>query len=296
MKLFTTAVETPGVTLQSKVLEFQHYFEGAALQLIEADLMKPDQELGYAFAVSRLTQKFGKRKETALEQLDEILAGKPLPEKDAGALLEFWGKLASVHALAVETDRAGEFETRATKEVILRRKLPHLSVEWAKRVVKKRMNDEAEMKFVDFLDFINERHDFIDQLNRITGAGSAQAQQKNANGGVRVAATTAAPKALTAPAAAAPKSAAKPAPRSTGCIVCGTAHTMARCEKFRGLETGAKRTAIMNAGACFKCLESGHLARHCTAAMTCDVCQQNHHGAAHELQPKERIVEATAQA
>ena len=139
----------------------------------------------------------------------------------------------------------------------------------------------------------------IDQLNRIMGAGNVQAQQKNASGGARVAATTAAPKAPTAPAApaaAASKAAAKPAPRSTGCIVCGTAHTMARCERFRGLETGAKQTAIMNAGACFKCLESGHLARHCTAAMTCDICQQNHHGAAHELQPKERIAEATAQA
>ena len=108
MKLFQTAMDTPGVTLQNKMLEFQHYFEGTALQLIEADLMHADQEMGFAFAVSRLTQKFGKRRETALEQLDEVLAGKQLPEKDAGALLEFWGKLASIHALAVETNRANE--------------------------------------------------------------------------------------------------------------------------------------------------------------------------------------------
>ena len=37
-------METPGITPQQKVLEFQHYFEGAALQLIEADLLKKDLE------------------------------------------------------------------------------------------------------------------------------------------------------------------------------------------------------------------------------------------------------------
>ena len=153
---------------------------------------------------------------------------------------------------------------------------------------------EAELSFSDFLDFINQRHDYLDQLNRITGTGYVQTPQKGANGGARVAATAASTAAPAA--AAAPKAAAKPTSRSIGCIVCGAAHSMATCDKFRALETGAKRTAVMNAGACFKCLESGHLARHCAAAMKCETCQQPHHGAAHNLQPKERVVEAAERA
>ena len=60
-----------------------------------------------------------------------------------------------------------------------------MSVKWAEKVVKSRMNDETELNFSNFLEFINQRHDFLDQLNRITATGNAQAQQKNACGGAK---------------------------------------------------------------------------------------------------------------
>ena len=278
-KLFTTAVESPGVTIQAKLLEFQHYFEGAALQMIEADLANADQEVGFALAMSRLEKKFGKRRETALEQLEELLQGKPLPEKDANALLEFWGKLAGIYATAKDTNRAGEFETKTTMDTIVRRKTPHLSVKWAEKCVKCRMNNDRELNFTEFLEFINERHDFLDHLNRITATTGGHTVQRSGGGGssAKVAATSTAP-------AAATKAAAKAAPKSTGCVVCGAGHSIAVCEQFRELEIGAKKTAVYNAGACFKCLERGHLARDCKFEGRCVTCQRAHHDAAHTLQ------------
>ena len=212
-------------------LEFQHYFEGAALQLVEADLLKKDLDVGYALAVSRLEQKFGLRRVTALEMMDEVLQVKALPEKDANALLEFYGKLAEIYAMAEQTGRAGEFETRTSIEAVLKKKLPHLSVKWTEKAVKCRMNQDRDMTFREFLNFINERHDFLDQLNRTMAGSSFQPSVSKGAGGAKVAATAAAPT----------TGSTKPAVKTAGCAACGDAHSMADCAKFAGLETGAKQ-------------------------------------------------------
>ena len=278
LKQFSAATETPGVTPQQKILEFQHYFEGAALHLIEADLLKKDLDVGYALAVSRLERKFGTRRETALEMMDELLQGKALPEKDANGLLEFYGKLAGVYEIAVQTNRAGEFETRATVETILKKKLPHFSAKWTERAIKCQLTNDRELSFLEFLNFINERHEFLDRFNRtmatpahVSGASKAQ------GGGAKVAATTVAPAATTT----------KPAAKAAGCAACGATHSMADCAKFASMEAGAKRRACMSAGACFRCLETGHLAATCGAEMKCATCQRAHHSAAHELQRRD---------
>ena len=59
---------------------------------------------------------------------------------------------------------------------------------------------------------------------------------------------------------------------------------MHACEKFDGFDLAAKKKAVMSAGACFKCLEGGHIARYCKAEMKCATCQRPHHTKAHELQ------------
>ena len=105
--------------------------------------------------------------------------------------------------------------------------------------------------------------------------------------GAKVAATLATP-------ATTPKAAVKTAPKSTGCVVCGAGHSIAGCEKFRELETGAKKTAVYNAGACFKCLEKGHLARDCKFEGRCATCQRAHHDAAHVLQRDDTTESKTA--
>ena len=210
--------------------------------------------------------------------LDELLQGKPVPEKDANALLEFYGKLSSTFAIAEETERGHEFETRTTMEAILRKKIPHLSAKWTEKAVKSRINDDKELKFGDFLKFINERHDYLDQYNRTMAGSNSQATSRGTSGGAKVAATTAS---STAPAS-------KPSAKSTGCAACGANHSMSDCKKFAEMETGAKRKVCMSVGACFRCLESGHVASSCKAEVKCEKCQKAHHSAAHDLQLKEK--------
>ena len=125
MRLYTSAVETPGVTAQQKITELQHYFEGAALLLVEAETIKADHELAYVEACSKLNEKFGMKRETAVEMMEEALSGKVIHDKDAGALLNLYATLSSIHAMAKETGRETEFENRTAIDAVLKKKVPH---------------------------------------------------------------------------------------------------------------------------------------------------------------------------
>ena len=105
---------------------------------------------------------------------------------------------------------------------------------------------------------------------------SVQSGAKTGNGIAKVAATTAS--------SSTASKAANAAPKTTGCAACGSNHQMHACEKFEGLELAAKRKTIMTSGACFRCLEGGHIARYCKAEVSCATCQRPHHTKAHEMQ------------
>ena len=137
------------------------------------------------------------------------------------------------------------------------------------------MDESREPSFSEFLAFLNKEHRFLDQFNRSMAGVSGNPGAKSGSGNAKVAAATA-----TTPT---PKT-QNTAPKTTGCAACGGNHQMSACDKFDGLEVAARRKMVMSSGSCFKCLEGGHLARHCKSEVKCATCQRNHHTKAHELQ------------
>ncbi|MEE3022954.1 MAG: hypothetical protein VX367_10140, partial [SAR324 cluster bacterium] len=110
MKIFNEAMEIPGVSKKQMLNEIQHWFEGSAFKLVEAETLKKT-ESAVDEVVAKLTKKFGMRQETALEMLDEVLQGKAVDEKDHNGILDLYARLVSVHSLAVETNKADDFKT-----------------------------------------------------------------------------------------------------------------------------------------------------------------------------------------
>ena len=144
-----------------------------------------------------------------------------------------------------------------------------------KKSVNCQIDECREPTFSEFLNFLNKEHRFLDQYNRSMAGITGQPGAKSGNGNAKVAATAA-----TTPA----QKTQNVTPKTTGCAACGGNHQMHACETFDGLELAAKRKTIMAAGACFRCLEGGHMARHCKAEVKCAKCQRLHHTKAHELQ------------
>ena len=92
--------------------ELQHYCEGTALLLLEAETIRADQTSAYAEACSKLNEKFGIKRTTAVEMIEEVLMGKVLQDKDTGSLLNLYASLSSIYKMAKEMGHENEFENR----------------------------------------------------------------------------------------------------------------------------------------------------------------------------------------
>ena len=159
--------------------------------LVEAETIKADQELAYVEACSKLNEKFGMKRETAIEMMEEALSGKVLPEKDAGALLNLYATLSSIHTMAKETGREKEFENRTAIDAVLKKKVPHYAGKWTKKSVNCQIDECREPSFSEFLNFLNKEHRFLDQFNRSMAGTSGPSGAKTGNGSAKVAAATA---------------------------------------------------------------------------------------------------------
>ena len=217
--------------------------------------------------------------ETALEMLEDALAGKVIGEKDHAALLNFYAKLMSVYTLAKETGRALDFEARSVIETILKKKLPHLMDAWYKKVVKYRRGKKKTLRFEDFLSYLDDEHAVMEMLaNARHGAHSAPKPTQVA----KVAATAVV---KTTPSGA----------KKESCAMCGAAHPLAMCATFRDNTVVEKRRVCIQNSICYRCLLPGHGQRGCPSGEKCSSCGGGHHSAVHALfQPKTGAAPAAA--
>ena len=271
-KMFEEVVEIPGVSKKQILNEFQHWFEGSAFKLIEAETLKQDAESAVDEALERLTKKFGMRQDTALEMLDEVLQGKAIDEKDHSGLLDFFAKLTSVHSLARETNKGGDFENKMVVKTIIEKKLPHLKVKWARKAVKYKLANKSEMEFAQFLEYIDEEHTISEMISRYSGGMSHNKPAANA----KISATTANQTAKKEGSSAPTKK-----PATGNCPRCDATHKLDACPIFSELTSPDRRRFMKNQGLCFRCMSSGHMAKTCDSGIKCDKCEIPHHPMLH---------------
>lgn len=60
------------------------------------------------------------------------------------------------------------------------------------------------------------------------------------------------------------------------CLCCGLSHALEKCKQFQRKGHKEKMSLLKERGACFACLSSGHLSRHCQQRLQCTVCGQRH--------------------
>ena len=271
MKQFDEILEIPGATKKQILNEFQHWFEGSAFKLIEAETMK-NAESAVDEAIAKLTKKFGMRQESALEMLDEAIQGKPIDAKDHNGLLDFYAKLVSIHSLACETGRGEEFENKLVVKTIMEKKLPYLKDKWAQKAVKYRKKHGSEMKFAEFLEYIDDEQLVSEMLSRYSGNSNQNKTSANAKVSATSANMATKKEGTTAPSK-------KTAPGQ--CLRCDAMHKLEECTVYREMSSADRRKFNKNQGLCFRCLEAGHLMKTCTSAIVCDKCEIPHHPLTH---------------
>ena len=271
MKQLDEILEIPGVTKKQILNEFQHWFEGPAFKLIEAETMK-NAESAVDEAITKLTKKFGMRQESAMEMLDEVIQGKPIDAKDHNGLLDFYAKLVSIHSLACETGRGEEFENKLVVKTIMEKKLPHLKDKWAQKAVKYRKKHGSDMKFAEFLEYIDDEQLVSEMLSRYNSSSYQNKTSANAKVSATSANMATKKEGTTAPSK-------KTAPGQ--CLRCDAMHKLEECTVYREMSSADRRKFNKNQGLCFRCLEAGHLMKNCTSAIVCDKCDIPHHPLTH---------------
>ena len=205
------------------------------------------------------------RQESALEMLDEVIQGKPIYSKDHNGLLDFYAKLMSDHSLACETRRGDEFENKLVVKMIMERELPHLKDKWAQKAVKHRKKHGSDMKFAEFLEYIDDGQLMLSRYN-----SSANQNKPSTNAKVSATSANMATKKedMTTPTV-------KTAPGH--CPRCDATHKLEECAIYRELSTADRRKFNKNQNLCFRCLEPGYPMKLCKSTISCNKCDIPHH-------------------
>jgi hypothetical protein len=151
---FNKAMNLPGLPASQKVAELPQWFGGLARVQISKFMRREDHEEALKEAVAKLTKEHGNKADSAEEMLEEVLKGKALKPNDAVGMDLAVSKLENVYALAVGTDRDGDFNRKSLFKTVLTTLFPHLKVKWGAWLAKTREQGKTVIKFEDFLSFL----------------------------------------------------------------------------------------------------------------------------------------------
>jgi hypothetical protein len=155
LKEFEKVLSTPGLSDDLRLAEFKFWFAKLAALKIRHFLLRDDAALAIKEAVSFLKEEYGRRRTSASEMLETLMAGEKIPQKDTLAVDEFVTSLGAVYYVAVDTDRAEEFDKKSLFDSVIENKLPHFRHEWAKKWAKNEVNKGPKICFPDFLSHLS---------------------------------------------------------------------------------------------------------------------------------------------
>jgi len=154
LKEFENVLSTPGLSAKLRLGEFRFWFVDLSGVKIAHFLLRKDEEKAIVEAISLLKQEYGKKRTTADEMLKTLMAGGKILQKDVVAVDSFVSNLGAAYYIALDTDRAEEFERKSLFDSILENKLPQFKRDWIKKWSKNEVNNGPKILFADFLSYL----------------------------------------------------------------------------------------------------------------------------------------------
>ena len=294
MHRFETMTAVPGCTDAMRLGELGYWFTGNAALIVDRFVSESDAAKGLSLAIKALKKEFGRKTLTAKQMLQEILVGDRIPEKDFTALKTFALRLEKAYQIAIETRREGTFDLPETINDVIRLKLPHLAVNWAKRVSEVEASmiefeDVPELTFQQFVAFVKKQIVIAETTSEILKNPDIQKTAPKVS--VRMAAHDVQKPSSSKVPMVQQHMLTQPA-RSEGpsrCAVCPKSmHHTSDCRKFASMAAAEKGRVVKVKGLCIRCLGTRHLLKDCTSNTVCRQCGSPHHSAMHgvSLYPK----------
>ena len=130
---FESAIAIPGLSPELKLAELKFWWINTPGLTVAKYTLRQDYEAALKEAIAELKEKYGRRRTSPEEMLEDLLVGGTIGPKEFDAVDEFIGKLEVTYQLAVHTGRSKDFDQRRLFETILKVKLPHLKFKWLQK-------------------------------------------------------------------------------------------------------------------------------------------------------------------
>lgn len=80
--------------------------------------------------------------------------------------------------------------------------------------------------------------------------------------------------------------------KSSSCLQCEASHDLEECPEYAAMDMKDKQTLIKDKGACFGCLNRGHMSRKCHKRRVCKTCGKEHPTSLHKTSSEDKESEA----
>ena len=291
---FEAMTAVPGSTDAMRLGEMPFWFTGSAALIVDRFVSESDATKGLSMAIKALKKEFGRKTLTAKQMLQEILVGDKIPEKDFTALKTFALRLEKSYQIAIETRRQGTFDLPETINDVIRSKLPHLAVNWAKKVSETEAtmlesDDVPELTFQQFVSFVKKQISIAETTSEILKNPDTHKTVPKVP--IRIAAHDALKPSSSKVPMVQQHTLTQPARSDcpSRCAVCPKSmHHTSDCRKFASMAAVDKGRVVKTKGLCIRCLGTRHLLKDCSSNSVCRECGSPHHSAMHgvSLYPK----------
>ena len=257
---FVSCVDKTTSSAEYKLLRLRNCLEGEALKVIES---LGHSEAAYEVTKERLDRKYGGKRRQIAMRMEEVNKFKQVREGNARDLEAFAELLDVLIVNLIDAGQQSELGGGALYMSLQRKLNETLLTRYNRWIYEKYLPETVENLRV----FINQESEFLTSATETVRGMAKEVTRRDQHTKAFV---TQVPTTNTND-------------RYNKCQLCGEAHCLWACQKFKALSHDQRWEKAKSLHVCFRCLSSSHEGRNCPRSRVCGIsgCDRTHHNLLH---------------
>ena len=271
IETFKNVVENLITDPRQRLVRLLKYTKDEAKELIKHCVHDSTEDC-YETALKLLKQEYGNPFRIACAHLEKLKKWPQIKSNDAAGMKNLYRFL--VRCVAFQKTGALDLDSPLVIRNVQLSLPVHLQDKWTSKVGKIRKIGGREAKFVDFLGFVEEEAEVLnDPVYSRGGFKEKKPEEKQ----LKVYATDVLEEV---------KGGKEKVDAPMECLLCKGRHDLDDCDKFKGMDGRAKKDLMFTNRLCFSCYGKGHQVKACADKRICTICGCEHPTGLHEVKFK----------
>ena len=257
---------------RQRLIRLLKYTRGDAKELIK-HCIHEEAHSCYDTALRLLEKEYGSPFKIAAAYLEKLKSWPTIKANDALGLRELYRFL--LRCSSYQNKGIVDLNSPLTIRNIQLCLPSNVQDKWTSRVGRIRKRKGEEASFTDFVEFVEEESQMLNDPVYSRGAGKEKGKP---DGNIKTCLTD-----VEESKPEEPKEIKTKAVTIIECSCCKGEHDLDDCPDFTGMVARAKKDILFRSKMCFLCYGKGHVAKDCTNQRTCKVCGKEHPTGLHEV-------------